>query len=368
MEVIKMESILNNTQPINVIPAYASVEEHALYTIASVEESFTNICKEIGIYELSVCIEAEGKFGDKVKVAYDKSKLKVVWDKIAKFFRELWQKFQDLCATVKKKISDFVKDKVSKFKETKLNAKDLEEAIKASKEDRWSGKGIDTNDDVAKLLVTSVKRATEDVCAAIGAAKDDPEKIAEINVEEIYGKKCLSKIEGLAESDYTNAAKIRDAVKKAVMDEIKLTKDYAANNVKQYVSRNAVSEFVDYIKKPYNETKAALDTLIKETKKANTDNGFKSYIKAATVATRINSAVVGAIEAAYVKRLIFEFGVVFKAATFAALKSKAKEEAKQESAQVEGEVVTTESAPEVKDEPVTESSTFQTELASLFNF
>lgn len=362
-----MESILNNTERIHVIPSYASIDEHALYTIASVEETYTNICEEIGIFELSTVMEANGKVGDKVKAVYDKSKLKVVIDKIIGAVKDLWNKFKDLCATVRERVVKFVKEKKAKFKEANLDPKDLAEAIKKSPEDKWSGNYVDTNFTKAEELVKALSRATEDVCNAINAAKANTEKASEINVDEIYKNKCLSKIEGLAEADYGNAGKIKEAVKDNIIFTGNITREYAANNVTKYLSNNAISEFTNHIKPSYNKTKDALDKIIADLKKSKTDVGFKDYIKAATVSTKLNSAIVGAIEVAFIKRLISEYAMVFKAATYAAAyKLKAKNEAA--TAPEIPDTTTQETPAPAPEAPVTESSSFQTELASLFNF
>ena len=349
-----MESILNNTQPIHTIPSYASVEEHALYTIASVEESFTDICKSIGIYELSTVMEGEGKIDVKTK-------LKAVKDKVVKFFVELWKKFQGLCDTAKKKFTAFINEKVNKFKETKLKPEELKDAIDASKDSIWPDNVIVLYEGKAKDLAKATSEATAKILSELNSAKDDPEKIKDIDVEKIYADKCLSKIDGLAAADFSNAGKIRAAVKDIIAKKTDYdVKKYASSNIAGYVSNiNKVKLFINEIKPVYNDTKKDLDDFIKEVKKADSDAGFKVMLKAATTATRINSAVVGGIEVAYFKAFVFEYGIVAKAASLALVKKNKKEEAKNESA-----------APEIPDEttPVAESSSFQTELASLFNF
>ena len=54
---MEYNSYIDNAMPSNVIPAYVSVGEGALFTVAAAEESYKEMMKSIGIYELSLVIE-----------------------------------------------------------------------------------------------------------------------------------------------------------------------------------------------------------------------------------------------------------------------------------------------------------------------
>lgn len=375
-----MESILNNTQPIHVIPSYASVEEHALYTIASVEESYNNLCEAVGIEELKNLLEAEGK---KIDI---KAAIKKILDKFVAYVKELWQKIQDLAKVARDKMIVFVTDKVKKFTDAKVKKEDLIKAVEDSKPEVWKNfnKGIALNTDKAKKMADGVKTVTGQLCSTIESYKDNAEKVSEFDATVYYFDK-LDKIipidKDMASSEIQK--KIKDAIivettkadpKAFVLDAIKKDAgDLLSKN-------NLVKEFTSDIAAPYNDSKKAFDEYIKTAKKVMTDKAFSPLFKGAAYVARVNAAVIGAIESAYFVRFSYEYRILLRALGLLAVKTVAdkaeKEEAKQESAQVEGEVVTTESAPEVTDEPkveapeapVTESSTFQTELASLFNF
>ena len=358
-----MESILNNTQPICAIPSFASVDEFALYTIASVEESYTDLCKSIGISELAAVMEANGKIDIKAK-------FKETVKKVVDFIKGLWQKFQGLIKKATDKFITFVTEKLSKTVKLKITAAELKEAIEASKPERWNwlDKSYEVNYTVANNILKAVSVAEREVADKINAAKENPDNIAEIDVAEIYGK--VFKNVDLAEADYANAGKIQAAVKNAVLSEGKIDadarKNWAVNHASKYFAElkvnNLKSDFVNTLKAPYNGTKKALDDAINEAKKVNTDKALSVIIKSANNIVKINAAVVGAIQTAAAA----EFSFRYKVLAFGLLAAVAKKEKKEEVK----EAAVVESAPEPgKDEaPVTESSTFQTELASLFNF
>lgn len=356
-----MESVLNNTKPINVIPSYASVEEHALYTIASVEEAYTDLCKSIGISELAAVMEAEGKVNFKEKIS-------AIKNKIVNFFKEQWKKFQALCDKARKKVEAFVKEKYKAIA-GKIKPEDLKKAIEASKEERWTAeyknlwvwKTVGLKSSLCELTLAK----TKDVLSKLNAAKEDKEKIQDIDVNALFGDAIKGKVDIKAE-DFGNASKIQLAIKDALIGQLDgngNAKSYFAEHISGYCKNliDTPKNFTNDIKKPYNDTKKALDELIKEVKKSDTDKAFTKMIAAATSMLRINSAVVGACEMATLKVFASEFRVVTKAVIISSLATPKKESA----------------APEVTDEtkveapaaePVTESSTFQTELASLFNF
>ena len=365
-----MDSILNNMQPISVIPSFASVEEHALYTIASVEECYTDICKQIGIEELAACLEAEG---DESKINL-KARVKAVLAKLVDFVKGLWQRFQDLVRTARDKFANFVTDKVKAYSDKKVKPEDLKKAIEASTDKQWDAlsKGYTMDDNAiskADGIAKEVIAATQKVVDKISAAKDDPSKIEEIDVNEIFGTAALKKF-NIPEADYGNASKIQKTIKEQLISKVerKNMKGWVASNIGDIANnvndRNAIKKFTNACSKPYNDTKKALDDVIKAAKKVENDKQFAPLFKAAASVTRINSALIGGIEGAFFTVFAYEFKIVLKAYAINAFKkaNAASEEKKVgESAEV---------APEPgKDEtPVTESSTFQTELASLFNF
>ena len=362
-----MESILNNLKPISVVPSYASVEEFALYTIASVEESYTNICKEIGIAELSSYMEAaEKKDGEA-----NKKNIKMLLDKFISFAKELWQKIEDLCKKARDRFIVFITDKVKAFTDSKVKLPDLIKAVEASDPAIWNKDVFKTSfvfqKDTAKKIAGNINFVTEFICNKIKSAQKDPEALKEIsdNITVNFADKfdnIISINKDMTSTEIQNA--VRDAIIIAEKSEVKDPKEYALRILKEnggnlLNKNNVLKEFTTGIADPYNKSKKALDDCIKQAKANDTDKAFQPLFKLATQTTKMSSAVIGGIESAYFKRFAFEYRILLKSLSiYAATFLKKNESA------VAAPEVTDETTPTV----ATESSTFQTELASLFNF
>lgn len=343
-------SILDNTQPIHVIPAYASVEEHALFTIASAEESYNRIMESVGIYELSLVME-----GNENK---EKLSIKNVLKKFTDFVKGLWQRFQDLVKTATDKFKSFVANKVKTITDKKVDKNKVVEAIKASKADRWKAEAIAkevfVNDKAADFFLDKTKDALETIANKVETAVKN-NTVDEIDANEIFAEKLNMSSEAFGDS-----LKVKEAVKQRVFmidDKAKSAeevKEYAATKFVTYYDRltKASGTFTNGLKKSYNETKKNFNTTIKDAQKiakeSENSKAFKPLFRSASATLKTSSCIVSAIESAYYAEFSYLFRVVL---TGIAVSIAYKEKKVKESAEVK-----------------TESSVYQSELSTLFNF
>lgn len=353
-------SILDNTQPIHVIPAYATVEEHAMFTIASAEESYNRIMESVGIYELSLVME-----GNENK---EKLSIKNILKKFTDFVKGLWQRFQDLVKTARDKFVSFVGNKIKAIEEKKFNPEDVKKAIAASKDERWNKDSVKNvvqtklagnGQYITSEYIAKVDKALTEISDKVAKAVE-ADAVDEIDVDGIFA----DSFKGISKETFSDAAKLKDAIKGAIIDTKsvsaeeakKLAGDYFANYFDFLMK--SVNNFTSNIKSPYNATKKNFDKAIKEaqkiSKKSENAKAFKPLFKSASASLKVSSCVVNAAESAFYAEFRYKFSVVLNALAITMV-YKDKEEVKKESA--------------VDDTTVaTESSVFQTELASLFTF
>ena len=347
-------SILDNTQPIHVIPAYASVEEHALFTIASAEESYNRIMESVGIYELSLVMEGNAN--------KEKLSIKNILDKFTKFVKELWQKFQDIVKTARDKFESFVAGKVKALvdKKSKLDANKVKEAIKASKDDRWNKDVLKNVVEVGQLpdsYASNAGKAIDEVAEKVTAAVKNG-TVDDLDVEAIFA----DKFAGITKETFKDASKL----KATIINDIMKTKSETSSEAKATAEKHfgewwddltkAKETFTKSIKGTYNTTKKNFDTAISDAKKVakGSDNAkaFKPLFRSATAALKVSACIINAIETAYFAEFRYKYSVVLNSLAVALVHTVKKESA----------------APEIDDEVKTESSVFQSELSSLFVF
>lgn len=349
-------SILDNTQPIHVIPAYASVEEHALFTIASAEESYNRIMESVGIYELSLVME-----GNENK---EKLSIKNVLEKFTKFVKELWQKFQDLVKTARDKFTAFVVSKVKALTEKKVKFDDVKAAITASKDERWNKDSVKNCVEIGQLSDTyasNAGKAIDEIAEKVKSAVKDG-SVDDIDVEDIFA----NKFTGISKETFKDASKLKETIKNDIVKKEAQTSTKAKENAAKYFETywneltKAKDSFTKGIKGTYNKTKTNFDTAINDAKKVakESDNAkaFKPLFRSASAALKVSACVINAIESAYYEEFRFKYSVVLNGLAVALVRGVKKESA----------------APEVDENKettvATESSVFQTELASLFTF
>jgi hypothetical protein len=79
-----MIDYLANIKSKNVIPSYASIDESALYVIEASERDFNSMMRNIGLNELGI-LEATGK-----PIVYEAGKISTVIDAAIEFLKKLW--------------------------------------------------------------------------------------------------------------------------------------------------------------------------------------------------------------------------------------------------------------------------------------
>ena len=359
---------------INVIPAYASVEEGALFVAESVEVSFNEMMKEIGISELraveeGVMLEAEE---EKVKFsAKAKEWLQSIWQKI----KGLWAK---ALAAIQSAMGSLVK-KVKSIGKGKENLKKFAQLIKDTDKDgkekvylkghKWSGFDDAVSErgkcwDVVNTFAASTGKVKNKNAADsfLNNAKNDLNRNGSLGAnfikEDLDDAK--DKVKNILDISTVDTASIQSAIVKIIKgEEIDITKNYIVKNFEDIWKYAADYSFTSgRVKGILNATKKQFDDDIKWMQKnaeEYPEEILKGVINMVKEAKQILVAVNGGILSALKQRSSESSRIIFKLATAA----RAKEDADKK--QKVNEAYTAE-------EEVVESATFQTELASLFQF
>lgn len=368
---MEFDPIFENVTISNVIPSFSTVTEDALYTIASVEESYTNIMKEIGIYELSLVMEEGDAAADTEKK--EKKDIKAILNKFLEFVKGLWGKITELVKSAIDKVEYMIVQKTKAINDVmKISPNQLVDAVKKLSTDNPEkfakqfgkgslGKRIKYNDSFANAALKNIASSNEAVLAIVEKINKDAkaEDFKDTDIAKIVADKMStgSKV-SITEEDIKNIGKFKDKLAEALLEyqDVK----YDESTILPYIKEayNVVSsskkDFKDNIKKPYVDAKKAFDKAVKTAKKANHSKEFKPLFKSAATASKLYAAIIGAIETSYIRYSAWSFRLVLKATMVAKSQSqKGKKEEKQEV---------------VNNSAMIESSTFQTELQSLFTF
>lgn len=337
-----MESILDfNTVFESAVPSYAEFDEYALYTIASVEESYTELCKNIGIYELSLVMNEATDAEEKDK--------KNIFKKFGEMIKSFLAKVAGLIKDVLARVIEFIASKTKdKGIERYLKKKDGIVAVAKKKLD-------DKKEKKARCVELNFKEA-EKICGNL--SKAGAALIAKIEKNEIDGsvaegiKADLYKAIGVASG--ADSAAITAAFEKVFIaknEEVNVYEWFSdANNVKAAIDKlgsGKSGEFVKSLTEVYKNLDKKLKDVEKKAKGAENAESMKAFIDFAKSYTKLSCNVVGAVAKVYRQQLAFEVGNLFVLALVA---KKETEEGVSESAY----------APD--------PSSFQTELASLFDF
>lgn len=112
---VDTEDYLSECNPVNVIPAYASINEMVYHVIESSEEDFNSIMMECGVIELNH-LEETG-----MEMVYEEGKIGSLVEKVKGAFEEMWKKVQgmfqraiEFFETQSKKFRDSVMKKINK--------------------------------------------------------------------------------------------------------------------------------------------------------------------------------------------------------------------------------------------------------------
>lgn len=354
---------LSNVKIENVIPAFSSVEEGALYIIENNEKCFNNIIMSIGLKELAFT-EATND------VVVTEASVKEIKDGIVTILENFWAGLKDAF----EKVLNFISGKVKEFKE-KMAVKEFnklqEKAAKIKEKDKEGKVKVYTktfeykNYDALISMEGPVWNALEkyqknvhdtlfDFKSAAGdntnafALKDLYEKVNDANDELV---KAFVSTTG---AEISNENSIIEVIKNYIKgEEVDVTKEYIVNNLKEIFdycvdynkSASEVKKLLNKSKKSYNNDIA----LIKKEKKDVPAGVYRAYATAIKKAKNVHTGIVGAILSCTSQRLSCNMKILMKLAMATTVKESTED-------------------INVDNEPVVESSSYQSELVSLFNF
>lgn len=338
---------------INVIPTYASVEESALYVIESMESNFNAMMESVGIEELQTFEES----GDILLEAEHKNK---VIDSIVTWLKETWEKVRGLFEKALKAIKDQIDKTVSKVgKASKDKCKKMADRLKA---DKVYGKGFEWSG-FADIIegngeIWNAVRGFEDAITGVKADYNyDPNNLMKIKdqldtAKDKMEEKIISKSDGKKD--------IQSAVSRIIKGkEIDINKDYIVKNFDELWNYGTdFGKTANTVKKSLNKTKKSFDDTEKYFRglaRQKDENAaiIKEVIKYVKASKSTLISLDGAILSCVKTRCYEATRIILRLVV--AVKQKEEKEAKAETK------TTNESA-------VIEPTSFQTELASLFNF
>lgn len=339
---------LNDVKFRNVIPAYASLDESALYVIERSESDFAEMMKQIGLKELGV-LESTG-----TQIVYEGANMKELVGKIVKWLQDRWADIHGLF----NKALNFFKGKAEEFK-TKMRNKKVDGLKKRAEKlvDKDFGKTYEYTDFDAIVegtgaLWTAVDKFSKGINdlqwkydsvkndTTAGDANDMKDQMETMKEE-------LLKAFGLETS--ATEANVKDAVRDQIRGkEVTINKAYIVNNIeKAFDDSSNYNKTAGKVKKQFAKVKKTFDEDIKSVKKERKSVN-SSYLNMYLPYLKFGKNTVAAISGATVQtikeKMTTDMRLVLKVAV-----SKTEKEVKTESAMLE-------------------STTYQTELASLFNF
>lgn len=342
--------LMNVTPAANVIPGFASHSEFGMYAIASVEESYNTIMQEIGIIELASVMEADGQ-------PTEGKSIKTLIKKFVDWAVAVWKKFTAFLAKCRNYVLTFVGEKILSLSGIlkKVKAADLKKAIEDSTDDKWNGlKNVLYYDKKGTTIDGKIIDASNEIVSKCIEAVNKAEAINDLTAFEAELYKPLTKLLNLSVADVKSADALKTAVKGKILTESKFdtgkqAKKYALDHIDDIYTvyqnkTNTIKEFDNSVKKPYNELKKSLDRTIKTSKKAENGKELKPLFVAAKTASKISTTVVNAVMDAVITSTTYDLRILTRSIALTKVK------------------VQKESAVDYS------TSTFQSELSSLFNF
>lgn len=341
------------------VPSYAAPHEVGLYLAVETERSFNEMMQSIGIDELHsfeesgvAVLEAEAAEASKEKKANKIAEwLEARWNDIKKLFDQALKAIQNMVNSAKRKLKElFGSDiKRNKFSDTidrlKETSKDGNK-ITFGKTYQWTefrsicSGGAEINDALREYQSFAKK-------AADGSINYKDEKDAlDKKVASIFGIK----------GELTTAEMDKVITDKMRGEEIVIDKAYLKTNQKDII--DYATDFgieTAYIRKFLANTKKAFDEAKKAVKAAAKQNKTDENLAGAASIVKEESKFAAAASAAIMKNVRLRVSTSIRIVMRLAVAAKQKE-------------VKEEKKEEVKQESAIVPSSFQTELASLFEF
>lgn len=333
----------------NVIPAYASLDEAALYVIERSESDFNEMMKQIGLKELGV-LETTG-----TQVVYEGAKLKELVATIVKWLQDRWADVQGLF----NKALNFFKGKVEEFKTRTQGKKLADLKARANKlVDKEFGKTYEyaSFNEIVEgsgslwSAVNSFQKGINELQWKYTSVKDDTTATDANEMKEKMDEMKTSLLKAFDLEASAKESDVKEAVKKTIRGkEVTINKAYIQNNIEgMFDSAVNYSKISGKVKKQFNVIKKGFDEDIKAVKKERktaNESYLNMYLPYLKFGKNVTTAIAGATIQTIKEKMSTDMRMVLKLA----VSKTEKAEAKNESA-------------------VMESTTYQTELASLFNF
>lgn len=335
----------------NVIPAYASLDEAALYVIERSESDFNEMMKHIGLTELGV-LESTGS-----QMVYEGGNLKGLIDKIVEWLKQRWADIQGLF----NKALNFFKQKAEEFK-TKTQDKKFDKLKKKVDllKDKEYGKTYEYSqfENIANGTgalwdaLNKFQKGINDLQATFMNYKDDT---TSTEVNDMREKMDTMKSDLFSAFGVDNSAKesdIKEKVKEWIRGkEVTINKKYIQDNLQEmFTSSTEYNKTAKKVKNQLNAIKKAIDADIKAVKKERqtaNETYLNVYLPYLKFGKNVTTAIAGATIQTIKEKMSIDQRIILK--LIVAKTGKEDGTPKTESA-------------------VMESSTIQTELASLFNF
>lgn len=339
---------MDGVKMIQVIPSYAAVGEGALYVMESVENDFNNLLMTTGISELQEGVKDLGAKLKSNKVLEGlKEVVKKAWAYIQGLFEKAlgWLKdktksvkkaIDNAVSSVDKKVATNIENKIVKF----LNGLDADKEYNFGTTISGPASNIANNkyiDEVDKLIDKCAKLFESYMASDekdLAGYADDLNEIRNFRDEIITGCK------DLYQPKEVDAKYVTDWYKQMVMDVTDYPKTSSALKKSFNDSKKQIKKMSDAIDKSARSAEASVKSDVSKCAQL-----IKSGIQAVT-------AVDNEICSALAKKISSDARIIIK--IYAGVVKEVEKEAKKEE--------------KVSESTTVEASSFQTELASLFNF
>lgn len=350
---------LQGVKMTNVIPANVSIAEASLYVIEHSEGEFCNIIKSIGLGELAH-LESTGT------VITNEASIKDIFDKIIDWLKEKWGSVKELferALTAIMNTIDSFKKKIStkefegfKKKASLIKEKDKDGNIKVYGK-TYEYTKLDEMINTAGPVWEALNKFNEKIhqIASKAVAVDDEGAAKEIFTDLTEAKDGITEdISKIIGKEIGNESALVTAMVEYIRgNEVEIGKDYIIKNIDTiYKNVTDPGKVKSEIKKQLNNTKKDYNTDINrisklKMKKDLTGENAKRYVEAVRKGKQISTGIIGAILTCVKQKYSAEMRILMKLAI--AGKEKEVKEKTNEST-------------------VLESSSYQTELVSLFQW
>lgn len=352
----------------DIVPSYATIDEGALLLIEESNKTFNGILQSVGIAELQSFEES----GDVVVYEAGGEKIKTIINKIVEWLKKTFEEFkgwldkqlskmQTKVNEFKDKVKDKRTDRLSKMA-ARLVDKDKEGKVKTFGK-TYEYKNLEAMMNVNGTVWKDIIGYTLIVRSDFNKAKD---MRSEINADELASafddqkKKIIKNIDATFNQNLlTNPAPLQMMIKEYIRGkEIDIDKAYIQNNINDMVAYSFdFSKSKNAVKKVYNGLKKDFDSDIKEINKYKNDavafNNLTKYLSYLKWGKNVAIAAGTATVSCMWEKVFKDMTIVLR--LHVAAKQKEEKEAKAES-------------KPANESAVIEPTSFQTELASLFNF